>query len=131
MTPGVDARHTSSFRTRGSCIEYAAAVPVDAAKAQAIVPGGFTVLDAAGRGLVSVFAQRCSTSVDGGRARRSVVSGIFVFLNPASSPAGCQVYDWAWQDSVRSDWMRAYADLGWRTEVIGSAFTQTADGFRM
>ena len=127
----VAAEAKTSFRTSGTCHEYATGIPVDTARAQAMVPVGFSVLEVGGRALVAVFAQRCATSVDGGPVQRSIVSGVFVFLNPAVSPGGCQAYDWAWQDSIRSDWLRAFKDLGWRMELVRSRFSPGSDAYSM
>ncbi|MFN2526245.1 MAG: hypothetical protein ABR505_08275 [Actinomycetota bacterium] len=112
------AGHQSSFNASGSCIEYAVGIPVDAAKAQALVPEGFNVLQVGGRALVSTFAQSCSTSVDESKPTETVLSGIFVFVDPTTSPGGCQAYGFAWGDSSASPFLKAMRHLGWTMEVI-------------
>ena len=130
--PGARAAHIDSFHAAGECTEYATGILVDAGRAQAAVPEGFVVLDLGGKALVAVFAEECVTSVNGAEATPSILSGVFVFVDPAQSPAGCEGYDFAWGDSVDSDWHRAMTDLGWRNELLpGTEFSRGPAGFTM
>lgn len=119
------AHHLERFTQAGECAEYyAAAIPVDADLAQAQLPSGFTVLDVGGSAVPFVFVMHCTASIDGKRPVRSVISGVAVFVDPVRSPGGCQIYDWEWQESRRSRWLRAMNDLGIpMTRVRGNSFS--------
>jgi hypothetical protein len=106
------ANHAERFSHAGTCDFYATGIPVDAGLAQAQIPAEFTVLEAGGKALPFVFVMNCTTSVDGKKSVRSVVSGVAIFVDPVRSPAGCEIYDWEWQESRKSPWSRAMKDVG-------------------
>ena len=121
----VGADQKTSFASSGHCIEYGTGVAVDAARARALVPEGFVLLDVAGRAVIAMFAMDCTTSIDTAPAEGSIVGGVFVFVDPVASPAGCQTYDFFWHDEARGPWSRALRRLGWPVEEVeGSLIRQ-------
>lgn len=71
--------------------------------------------------LVVVFDEACETSVDGGPAVSSILSGIFVGTDETKSRAGCGDYSFIWGDSVDGPYIQGMRELGWPMELVGDS----------
>lgn len=62
---------------------------------------------------VTVFAEECDRSVDGGPRSGSVIPGLFAPTVASESPGRCPAYDFRRTNSEDDGWYRAMNDLGW------------------